>query len=371
MSLRAVAGGGSGGGTPGGSSGQVQINSSGAFGGVATTGSGNAVLATSPTLVTPALGAATATSINKTAITAPASGSTLAVADGKTATIDNTLTFTGTDASTVACGAGGTVAYLGAVQNFTAQQYFGEATLTDGATINWNLNTQQVATVTLGGNRTMANPTNMQAGATYRLRPVQDGTGSRTLSWGTAYKWLNAGNTPPVLSTAAGAVDFIDFDCDGTYLYGSGSVATTGSGSFVLATSPTLVTPALGTPASGNLSNCTIANATLNPVTVQSVTASSSSLSINLANGQYVILTLSANVTSLSITGWASGVLEKCVLEIRNQGAYNITGWASAKWPAGSAPTVTSGSGKYDLISLSSADNGTTVIGNVIGQNYS
>jgi len=66
---------------------------------------------TSPTLTTPALGVATATSINKVAITAPATGSTLTIAEGKTLTASNTLTFTGTDASSVAFGTGGTVAY--------------------------------------------------------------------------------------------------------------------------------------------------------------------------------------------------------------------------------------------------------------------
>lgn len=76
-----------------------------------TTGSGSVVLATSPTLVTPTLGIATATSINKMAITAPATSSTLAVADGKTFTASNTLTFTGTDGSSVNFGAGGTVLY--------------------------------------------------------------------------------------------------------------------------------------------------------------------------------------------------------------------------------------------------------------------
>ena len=75
------------------------------------TGSGAAVFATSPTLVTPVLGVASATSVNKVAITAPATGSTLTIADGKTLTASNTLTFTGTDASSVAFGAGGTVAY--------------------------------------------------------------------------------------------------------------------------------------------------------------------------------------------------------------------------------------------------------------------
>jgi len=76
------------------------------------TGSGLLVFNTSPTLVTPTLGVASATSINKVAITAPATGSTLTIADGKTLTASNTLTFTGTDTSTVAFGGGGTVAYV-------------------------------------------------------------------------------------------------------------------------------------------------------------------------------------------------------------------------------------------------------------------
>lgn len=63
------------------------------------TGSGSVVLATSPTLVTPVLGVATATKINKVTLTAPATGSTLTIADGKTLTASNTLTLTGTDSS--------------------------------------------------------------------------------------------------------------------------------------------------------------------------------------------------------------------------------------------------------------------------------
>ena len=73
------------------------------------TGSGSLVFATSPTLVTPTLGVATATSINKMAITAPATSSTLAVADGKTFTVSNTITLAGTDSSTLNIGAGGTL----------------------------------------------------------------------------------------------------------------------------------------------------------------------------------------------------------------------------------------------------------------------
>ncbi len=55
------------------------------------------VVDTSPTLVTPNIGVATATSVNKVAITAPATSATLTIADGKTVTHNSTATFGGTD----------------------------------------------------------------------------------------------------------------------------------------------------------------------------------------------------------------------------------------------------------------------------------
>ena len=75
---------------------------------------------TSPTLTTPSLGVATATSINKVAITAPATGSTLTIADGKTLTASNSLTFTGTDSTSFAFpGTSDTVVTLTATQTLT------------------------------------------------------------------------------------------------------------------------------------------------------------------------------------------------------------------------------------------------------------
>src|SRR6185436_2392454 len=62
-----------------------------------TTGSNSVVLATSPTLVTPVLGVASATSVNKVAITAPATSATLTIADGKTLTASNNATVSGTN----------------------------------------------------------------------------------------------------------------------------------------------------------------------------------------------------------------------------------------------------------------------------------
>lgn len=87
------------------------------------TGTGANVFANTPTLVTPVLGAATATSINKVALTAPATSATLTIADGKTATVSNTLTFTGTDSSSVVFGAGGTVLYSGGLTPPTRQVF--------------------------------------------------------------------------------------------------------------------------------------------------------------------------------------------------------------------------------------------------------
>lgn len=75
--------------------------------GNASTGSGSIVLATSPTLVTPVLGAATATSINSLTITT--STGTFTLTNAKVFTVTNTLTLSGTDGSTLNIGAGGTL----------------------------------------------------------------------------------------------------------------------------------------------------------------------------------------------------------------------------------------------------------------------
>jgi len=83
------------------------------------------------------------------------------------------------------------------------------ATLTDAATITPDLSSNTNFTVTLGGNRTMANPTNFVVGQTGSIFLVQDGTGSRTLSWGSY--WDFPAGVAPTLSTAASAVDRVDY----------------------------------------------------------------------------------------------------------------------------------------------------------------
>ena len=86
------------------------------------------VTLTSPTLVTPTLGVATATSVNKVAITAPATSATLTIADGKTLTANNSITFAGTDATTMTFpSTSASVARTDAAQTFTGTQTFAGA----------------------------------------------------------------------------------------------------------------------------------------------------------------------------------------------------------------------------------------------------
>ncbi|WP_299074721.1 hypothetical protein [uncultured Paraglaciecola sp.] len=108
---------------------------------------------------------------------------------------------------------------LDEANEYTKTQNFDATTLTDAATINWNLEDNQVTSVTLGGNRTMAAPTNLKDGATYILRVIQDATGSRTITWNSVFKWPSG--TAPTLSTGANDIDLITFVSDGTNLYGT------------------------------------------------------------------------------------------------------------------------------------------------------
>ena len=86
--------------------------------------------------------------------------------------------------------------------------------LTDAASIAYDMDDGVNATVTLGGNRTLANPTNITVGQSGVIFVKQDSTGSRTLSYGSA--WSFAGGTAPVLTTTASALDAIAYSVEST-----------------------------------------------------------------------------------------------------------------------------------------------------------
>ena len=109
-----------------------------------------------------------------------------------------------------------TLAGLAVAQEYTASQNFDEQTLTDGSTIPWDLQTEQVSKVTLAGNRTFNAPTNHKAGLVCVLTIIQDGSGSHTATFNSAYKF--AGGSAPTLTTTASARDILVFISDGTNL---------------------------------------------------------------------------------------------------------------------------------------------------------
>ena len=108
-------------------------------------------------------------------------------------------------------------ASVGTANEWTAQQNFNNTALTFDATQDWALTANQVATLTLTGNTTFDAPTQMVDGAFYSLIIIQDGTGSRTASWNTVFKWAAA--TAPTLTTTASAKDIFVWRSDGTNMY--------------------------------------------------------------------------------------------------------------------------------------------------------
>jgi len=82
-------------------------------------------------------------------------------------------------------------------------------TLTDATNIAVDFSDGQNFSVTLAGNRTLSNPTNCVAGQSGSIFVTQDGTGSRTLSYGS--NWKFSAGTAPTLTTTAGAIDRIDY----------------------------------------------------------------------------------------------------------------------------------------------------------------
>jgi len=102
----------------------------------------------------------------------------------------------------------------GGYAKFTAAGVAPEATLTDQSTVTWNALTQSVAKVTLAGNRTLGSASSGVTGQFISLLVIQDGTGSRTLTWNAAYEFKD--DTAPTLTTTASKGDLFVFRYNGS-----------------------------------------------------------------------------------------------------------------------------------------------------------
>jgi hypothetical protein len=143
----------------------------------------------------------------------------LNVGSGKTLAVAGTMALTGNITANGATisptelgyldGASSTVAGVGTVQSFTKAQRGSVVALTDGSTITPDFSLGNNFSVTLGGNRTLANPTNLTAGQHGVIVITQDGTGSRTLAYGS--NWKFPAGAAPTLTTTANAVDVLAY----------------------------------------------------------------------------------------------------------------------------------------------------------------
>ena len=102
----------------------------------------------------------------------------------------------------------------GGTSIFGAAAFNQEATLTDASTISWDVAASPVAKVTLGANRTLGAGSNAVAGQFVSLLVIQDGTGSRTLSFNAVYEFT--ADTAPTLTTTASKGDLFVFRYNGS-----------------------------------------------------------------------------------------------------------------------------------------------------------
>jgi hypothetical protein len=105
--------------------------------------------------------------------------------------------------------------------------------------------------------------------------------------------------------------------------------------------------------------------------TVNTVASAGATPTINLANGNVQMVTLSANAT-ISLTGATNSVA--CSLSLylaqNGTGGWTVTWPASVKWPSGVAPALSSGANKIDLIILETLNGGTTWFGSLAGADF-
>jgi hypothetical protein len=95
--------------------------------------------------------------------------------------------------------------------------YMNVVSVSDGSTITLDMNQGNNFNVTLGGARTLANPTNTTVGQSGIVFISQNTSGGSTLAYGN--NWRFSGNTAPTLTSGANTVDALVY-----FIRASGSI---------------------------------------------------------------------------------------------------------------------------------------------------
>ena len=101
-------------------------------------------------------------------------------------------------------------------------------------------------------------------------------------------------------------------------------------------------------------------------ITTQVVSSSSNTTTINIQNGNSVTTTLTENTTIALDNPTASDDLCQVIIKITQDGAggaYTVAWPASVVWAGGTAPTISTGNGAVDIVTLRTWDGGTTWYG--------
>lgn len=322
-------------------------------------GSGALVFDTSPTLTTPTLGVASATTINKVTLTTPATGSTLTIANGKVLTANNSVAFTGTDSSTLTFGTGGTIAYtankLSTFANTTSSELAGVITDETGSGVLVYSTSPALTTPNIGvATATTVNKVALTAPATSATLTIADG---KTLTISKTMTLTSAGDSanltfPNATATIPATSDKLSVFAATSSSELAGVISDeTGSGLLVFATSPALTTPTLG-----------VASATtINKVTL---TTPASGSTLTIADGKTLTATESTTLNRQSSTGLP---VEFCIA-MSDETTAITTGNAKVTWRAPYAFTVTEVRSSLTTVSSSGLptvdinESGTTIL---------
>jgi hypothetical protein len=105
-------------------------------------------------------------------------------------------------------------------------------------------------------------------------------------------------------------------------------------------------------------------------VAMPTVLANSATVHIDYNDGDFQLLVLSANVTSVVVDNWPqAGRVGRLILDVLQTGGFTLAGLATA-WSDGTAYAASSGANKRDRVVLLTTDGGQSVDGNVVGLDY-